>query len=84
MPIRIRTCIVFLDRVQNLHIHAVRAPYSDEFFESIFGLRADVQIGRISSDLNIFLSESSIEYRTGVYPVNWLLICSAAVLCGCI
>ena len=47
---QIRTCSVFLDHLQNLHIHAVRA----KILVSIFGLRAapmegfDLRSDRIS------------------------------------
>ena len=49
-----------------IYIFMQCAPDPDQFFLSIFGQRADVQIGRISSDLTPSLSESEIEYRTGV------------------
>ena len=36
------------------------------FFQSIFGLRADAEIGPLRSDFCTFLSEAEIEYATGV------------------
>ena len=49
-----------------IYIFMQCAPDSYELFYSIFGLRADVPIGRISTDRNTPLSEAEIEYATGV------------------
>ena len=57
---QIRTCIVFLDHVQNLHIHAVRAR-SLCVFSVDFWSEGRCRIGRNS------LSEAEIEYATGVH-----------------
>ena len=42
------------------------APDPYEFFQSIFGLRADAEIEPLRSDFCTFLSEAEIEYATGV------------------
>ena len=42
---KMETCLIFSESWTNLHIHAVRArSLQYEFFQSIFGLRADVRI----------------------------------------
>ena len=43
------------------------APDSYELYQSIFGLRADAEIGPERSDFDTSLSEAEIEYAAGVY-----------------
>ena len=52
-----------------IYIFMQCAPDPNEFFQSIFGLRADVGICRLTANPNTPLSEAEIEYATGVYII---------------
>ena len=52
-----------------IYIFMQCAPDSYELYQSIFGLRADAEIGPERSDFCTFLSEAEIEYAAGVCAV---------------
>ena len=49
-----------------IYIFMQCAPDSYELYQSIFGLRADAEIGPERSDFDTSLSEAEIEYAAGV------------------
>ena len=54
-----------------IYIFMQCAPDSYELYQSIFGLRADAEIGPERSDFDTSLSEAEIEYAAGVVrPVH--------------
>ena len=53
-----------------IYIFMQCAPDSYELYQSIFGLRADAEIGPERSDFDTSLSEAEIEYAAGVMRVH--------------